>query len=147
MTILDDAGKDKSRHKLVLISCSHCGTGTDFRPDEAQIMRLSDLTRKIRKRKNGKRRAPAMSCGCLEREAYEKFRKSRQRSGPLRVMRKWVRNPIWEKFSDAGFGSPLLICALVARSGEFKPSISVQLEPIAALTEVNPVNLDIGVAA
>ena len=128
ITVLADAGKDKNRHQLVQAGCSRCGVGTEFRPDESCIMRLSDLTRRVTtNRRTGKRMGPPLSCGCIKRECCQSFYQSRKRSGPLQVVRKWVPNQFWEALSDKGWGSGMRICALALRKGGFRPAIPMQL--------------------
>lgn len=95
---------------------------------DPKTMRLADLTRRVTKNKRtGKRIGPPMSCGCLKFEAYQRFRQSRKRTGPMLVARKWIPSRFWEDLSEAGLGCPLLICLRALQKGGFRPAIAMQL--------------------
>jgi hypothetical protein len=123
--VLAGAGTDKQRHKLVTISCSRCGVGTEWRPDQ-KTMRLSDLVRRCGKnRVTGKRIGPPLSCGCLQREAQIKHLRSRRRS-PRATNWHWAS--FWRQFDDLDGSilrnSPPFLCARVIREGyQFYASI------------------------
>src|ERR1035437_9866319 len=126
--VLTGAGTDKQRHKLVIISCSRCGVGTEARL-ENKTMRLSDLARKFSKHKTtGKRTGPAMSCGCLEREAHSRYLRSRKRS-PRPTERHWTN--FWTQFDDSTL-PPLLLCRKVIREGyQFYASVPNSVPVVA----------------
>ena len=130
LEVLAGAGKDKQRHPLVSVSCSRCGVGTEWRPDQ-KVMRLSDLTRKCGKHPvTGKRTGPSMSCGCLKAEAYTRYQRSRRRTPlPTSPPRHWAS--FWTQFDDSTL-PPLLLCRKVIRKGyQFYASIPNRASVIA----------------
>ena len=129
VTAIAEAGKDKQRHRLVSISCSRCGVGTEWRT-ETKVMRVSDLTRKCSKnRLTGKKTGPAKSCGCLEREAHQRYLCSRKRSPPLlAVRRRWTS--FWTQVDD-DILPPLLLCQKAMRDFRFYASVPSRAPVIA----------------
>ncbi len=117
VTVLASAGRDAERHQLVTVSCDRCGVGTEFRSDPPKVMRLGNITRKVKTRR-GKKISPPMSCGCLQHDVHQIYLNSRKRSGALRKGM-LVRRSYFDLYDDRTEG--FLVC-LLARKG-FEPSV------------------------
>jgi hypothetical protein len=130
VTVTAEAGRDKQRHKLVSVACRICGVGTAFRA-ETRVMRLSDITRKVKKDdRTGKRTGPPKSCGCLERQAYARYALTRKRSGPIAVTERPFTS-FWTQF-DSERSSPLLLC--LKAMYKYRPAVPNKKRGLVAAT-------------
>ena len=97
LTVLWEAGRDKSRNKLVMVRC--------FRCNKEAIMRKSDIKRN-------------KSCGCLKADTWHAYMVSRKHRKELRPSGNKLWRALQEEHPHAG---PTTLCQLAMNEGRYDP--------------------------
>lgn len=101
LTVIEAAGTDTRGNQLVRVRC-------DCPEETEKVVRLAALTSKAYIGKDGRKRKPLRSCGCLAKAAHRKYWEKRAAGLGRRAMRAlWAQHQSGKTFTEIGLRSEL----------------------------------------